>query len=177
MLTQERLKELLSYNAVTGVFTWRKTVASKAVNGTIAGCCDRGYIKIVVDKKAYFAQNLVILYVEGYLPEGQVDHKDRIRSNNIHNNLRPDVTSQCQMRNRGNFKNNKSGVKGVCFNKTYKKWQPGLTISRRYKSLGLYDNFEDAVCARLAGEQCVNWAGCDSSSPAFQYVRSNISRR
>ncbi len=24
---------------------------------------------------------------------------------------------------------------------------------------------------RLAGEQCVDWAGCDSSSPAYQFVR------
>lgn len=27
------------------------------------------------------------------------------------------------------------------------------------------------VCKKLAGEQCLYWAGCDSNTPAFNYVK------
>lgn len=35
----------------------------------------------------------------------------------------------------------------------------------------------NAVCARLAGEQCLDWEGCDSNSPAYKYVKENIQCR
>ncbi|MCP4373526.1 MAG: hypothetical protein GY797_36295 [Deltaproteobacteria bacterium] len=50
----------------------------------------------------------------------------------------------------------------------------GLCINGINKYLGTYNNFDNAVCARLAGEQCVNWSGCDSNSPAFKYVKGHI---
>ena len=33
---------------------------------------------------------------------------------------------------------------------------------------------DDAVCARLAAEQCLNWEGCDSNSSAYQFVKKYI---
>lgn len=37
-----------------------------------------------------------------------------------------------------------------------------------------YNPNDEAVCHRLAAEQCVNWPGCDSSSPAYQYVQKML---
>ena len=31
-----------------------------------------------------------------------------------------------------------------------------------------------AVCHRLAAEQAESWSGCDSASPAFVFVKENI---
>ncbi len=39
--------------------------------------------------------------------------------------------------------------------------------------LGTYDNFDNAVLARLAAEQCLGWAGCDNSSPAYKYAKNH----
>lgn len=49
-----------------------------------------------------------------------------------------------------------------------------IAINKKLKFLGRYNEFENAVCARLSAEQCLDWQGCDSESPAYQYVKENI---
>ena len=58
MLTQARLKELLNYDPITGIFTWVKPTSYKIKTGDIAGCKDSGYIRIVISKKLYRAHRL-----------------------------------------------------------------------------------------------------------------------
>jgi hypothetical protein len=109
----------------------------------------------------------------GYWPENVIDHKDRVRHHNWIKNLR-EVSNQCNQRNRGNSKNNTSGVKGVSFDNVTNKWRPYIKINNKLFRLGSYKEFDNAVCARLAAEQCLGWSGCDSNSPAFQYVKDFI---
>ncbi|MDP8268225.1 MAG: hypothetical protein P9L97_05800 [Candidatus Tenebribacter davisii] len=47
----------------------------------------------------------------------------------------------------------------------------------KVKSLGQYREFGNAVCARLAGEQCVDWDKSDLNSPAHKWVKENIGGR
>ncbi|WP_157786639.1 hypothetical protein [Pseudomonas tolaasii] len=50
-LSQAKLKELLHYNPITGVFTW-VIGRSRTAAGTAANTKDRkGYLKVVIDKK------------------------------------------------------------------------------------------------------------------------------
>ena len=42
----------------------------------------------------------------------------------------------------------------------------------KLKNLGYYQSFNEAVCARLAGEQCLEYNIYDSNSTAFQYVQN-----
>lgn len=175
MLTQKRLKEALSYNPDTGIFI-RKESPSKwhdrFIGKEAGGKDNKGYVIIKVDGKPYKAHRLVFLYMDGYLPEGQVDHIDRVKHNNAYSNLRSDVTPTCQRRNTGNNCNNTSGVKGVYWH-PQQEWRASITVNGHKKHLGCFANdFDEAVCARLAAEQCVNWHGCDSSSPAYQHVQS-----
>ena len=173
-LTQERLKELLHYNPRTGVFVWIKQRQRIAV-GSVAGCIKGdGYSVIKVDDIDYYAQRLAWLYMEGYFPTGiDIDHIDQIKINNWWNNLRL-ISRQCNTRNSKTPNRNTSGIKGVSWDKKSKKWYARIGINGNDKYLGQYNNFENAVCARLAGEQCVGWSGCDLNSPAFQYVQNNI---
>jgi hypothetical protein len=173
-LTQERLKEFLHYDPITGILIRKVTTSRRAKAGDIAGCKSKaGYIEIRVDGKLYRAHRLAWLYEKGYFPEYGLDHKDRIKHHNWILNLR-ELSQQCNVRNTGNRKNNTSSVKGVYWFKRDKKWRAMIGINQKIKHLGLYNSFENAVCARLAGEQCLNWSGCDSSSPAYQYVQENI---
>lgn len=48
--------------------------------------------------------------------------------------------------------NNTSGVIGVSFSKSHKKWRSYLEVNKKRISLGYFENFEDAVRARLEGE-------------------------
>jgi hypothetical protein len=172
-LTQKRLKKLLHYDSNTGIFT--RITAMKGVSaGDVAGCKNKnGYISIGIDYKEYLGHRLAWFYVHGYFPEHGLDHKDRVRHHNWILNLR-EASQQCNMRNTGNRKDNKSGVNGVSWCSSRTKWLADIRISGKTKSLGRYNSFCNAVCARLAGEQCINWSGCDSSSPAFKYVQQNV---
>ena len=165
------------YNPFNSIFKWLCPPAkhSKMKIGDIAGTKDsEGYIKISLRGTPYYAYILAWFYYYGYMPEKHIDHRNRKRHCNWILNLR-EASYQCNRRNTGNNKNNTSGVKGVYFNKKYKSWYAAIKINT-FKFLGLQESFDETVCARLAAEQCVNWAGCDSNSPAFKYVKENIQR-
>ena len=65
MLTQERLKELLQYDELTGVFTWA-VFKGRVTPGDIAGTPHtQGYLQLKIDGVRYFAHRLVWLYIHG----------------------------------------------------------------------------------------------------------------
>lgn len=175
-LTQEKLKRLLDYDPGTGVFTWKEKYSRKVVVGREAGSIrsDNGYRVIRIDGALYFAHRLAWFWMEGYFPkEIYIDHIDKDPLNNQFSNLRL-VSNQCNIRNCGNRLDSSSGVKGVSWHKCNQGWAANITVNGKLKFLGVYKDFADAVCARLAGEQCLNWEGCDSSSPAYQYVQKML---
>lgn len=175
-LTQERLKELFHYDQNTGIFTRAKTVTYNSKRGDVSGYKDEfGYLQIQVDGRLYRAHRLAWLYVYGYLPENDIDHINRIGDDNRIKNLR-EVSRSCNNRNSGNSKANTSGVKGVSYAKKIKKWRAQIKIYGRVYVVGHYVDFDNAVCARLAAEQCVGWAGCAKISPAYQYVKQYIQK-
>lgn len=175
MITQKHLKEVLNYNPTTGIFTWINC-GSKKRNKKIAGTiCKDGYRSVRVDNISYQSGRLAFLYMEGYFPEHEVDHKDRNRANDKWNNLRH-VSRQCNMRNCSIGSLNTSGVKGVWWHKDRKKWTVGIKINLKQKHIGCFVDFDEAVCCRLAAEQCLDWSDCDSSSTAFQYVKNMLLR-
>lgn len=144
-LTQERLKELLSYDPETGVFLRLVSMRGKRA-GSIAGTrWSNGYIIIKIDGALYYAHRLAFLYMTGRIPE-QVDHKNRDRADNCWNNLR-----ECsQTQNNGNSslsRRNTSGFRGVRWNAARKKWMAAITRGNKQKHLGCYDHYEDACLA------------------------------
>jgi len=170
----EKLKTILSYNHETGIFIWKIPKPGGIKVGDIAGTLRTdGYIQIEADRKLYYAHRLAWFFKYGYSPENNIDHIDRIKHHNWISNLR-EVSNQCNARNCGNFINNTSGVKGVSWDKNRGKWFAHVAINNKPKNLGEYFSFSNAVCARLAAEQCLDWEGCDSNSPAYQYVQKNI---
>jgi hypothetical protein len=130
MLTQSRLKELLDYQPLTGLFYWR--------NGKVAGWDDAsGYIQISVNGRQYRAHRLAWLYMTGAWPNGLIDHRDTNRSNNRWDNLRPATHSQ----NHANAplrSDNSSGFKGVCLHKKTGKYKAAIQVNRKSIYLGLF---------------------------------------
>lgn len=172
-LTYEELHRQFTYDPLTGLFIRNTTTAPNACKGEIAGTKKDGYIQISINHTSYYAHRLAWFYYYGYMPEGLIDHRDRIRHHNWILNLR-ESSNQCNIRNTGNRSDNTSGIKGVFWDTQKNKWASVICINQKRKHLGFYEDFDDAVCARLAGEQCVNWASCDSTSPAYLYVKENI---
>lgn len=175
MISLETVKENVHYNPVTGIFIWLVSNSNRVKIGDIAGVKDKsGYIKIGIKGKKYLAHRLAWFYVYEEWPK-ELDHKDQIRDHNWIDNLR-ELTNQYNQRNTGNRKNNKSGIKGVTFNKQNQKWFSSIMVDKRSKYLGSYSDFDEAVCARLAGEQCLGWENQFKHSPAFLYVQKLCNR-
>lgn len=144
LLSVERLREVLDYDPETGVFKWKVKINRNIVVGSTAGGLHpKGYWRIAVDGKRYLAHRLAYLYINGEWPDDQVDHRDRNRINNRWNNLRP--ASQTQQNGNTNMnKNNSSGARGVCWDKSRTKWLAFINVNDRFKNLGRFDEFEDA---------------------------------
>jgi hypothetical protein len=172
-LTLKRLKEVLNYRE-DGNFLWKISAGCIKI-GDIAGSSpnDNDYISTKIDGKGYYNHRLVWFWHYGYFPEGIVEHIDRVKYHNWVSNLR-EASKSCNMRNTGNTAANTSGVKGVCWIEQSNKWRVGICANKIGYSLGLFEDFDEAVCARLAAEQCLDWSNCDSNSPAYQYVQKII---
>jgi hypothetical protein len=173
-VTQDFLKEILSYDPDTGRFKWIKRINRKTVVGSYAeNKHSDGYLVVALSKKRYFAHRLAWLYMEGYLPEHEIDHKNRIRHDNRWKNLRH-VTRSCNVKNCSISRANKSGIKGVHKEARYGRWVAMISLNNSSKYIGSFGSLIDAACARLAVEQCLGWKHCDKSNSAFNYVKENL---
>jgi hypothetical protein len=147
MLTRERLIELLHYNSITGVFTWRESKGGSALALSSAGSSDdKGYIKIRVDGKTYKAHRLAFLYMEGEFPPEDVDHINGIKYDNRWSNLRACSRSENNYNTRTQ-RNNSIGVRGVHWNKGNDKYRAQIYTSGGQVYLGYFDTIDEAKAA------------------------------
>lgn len=149
MITQERLKEVLSYDPDTGIFVYKSGKGGVVKGNVVSGLDGCGYIKIGIDYKQYRAHRLAWLYVYGKWPSGELDHINHDRQDNRIENLR-DVERTDNGRNLSIKSNNTSGVTGVQWNRQNQNWRARVMVDGYTINLGSFDNFDDAVAARLA---------------------------
>ncbi len=75
-----------------------------------------------------------------------IDHIDQNTLNNCRCNLRS-VTKAQNGQNRGKQKNNKSGYKGVSWNRQKKRWSATIVFKQKQIRLGFFENPKDAARA------------------------------
>lgn len=160
MLTQARLKELLQYNKKTGVFFKPHSTGSRGrkIGGYVIGSRDtNGYLRTTIDGNFYLCHRLAFLYIEGYMPEKEVDHINGIVGDNRWCNLRH-VTRVCNSQNLALRSLNSSGYNGVAYDKNRRKWLSYITINGRSITIGRYENKIEAALARITFETwCPDW--------------------
>jgi len=169
-LSYDRLHDVLNYNKKTGI--WTEKIRRKGVKiGGIIGCVNQlGYRVISIDQKRYQSSRLAFLYIEGYFPENDIDHINRIKDDDRWENLRH-VSHQCNVRNSGEFKTNTSGIKGVYWKKDKKKWSGGIKINGKSLHLGYFNSKIDAAKARWEAEKKYNFPDCNTISSAYLYLK------
>ena len=179
-LTQERVRFLLDYNPLTGAVRRKIKTGTRCRVGEIENNINKsGYRTISVDGNRYYLHRIIWLWYYGYFPEHVVDHINNNKLDCSIGNLR-EVTQQCNSRNSLLPYNNKSGVKGVnliredgtfCVRISIPSSKGGSSIGRHLCNT---KDFTEAVAHRLAAEQCLDWAGCDLNSTAYQYMQNYL---
>ena len=138
MLTQAELKRQLHYNPETGIFTRLVSNTTWVKIGDITGSkTSDGYFCICVNKKVYRSHRLAWLYIYGSFPKTLIDHINMDRLDNRISNLR-EATRAENIWNIGKTSKNKSGFKGVSFNKSYNKWSAVCTVNNKTNHLGFF---------------------------------------
>lgn len=142
-ITQERLKYLLHYDTETGIFTRRVDVGRNAKEGAVVGCPnDKGYLRVVLDGRLYALHRLAVLYVDGFVPDGDVDHANGDKSDNRWVNLRACTRSQ-NLANKNVQTNNSCGLKGASKDRNG-KWRAQISKDNKKIFLGLFDTPQEA---------------------------------
>lgn len=152
LLTQSRLKEVLSYDKITGEFHWKLARGCRAAGSRAGFDTGRGYLKARVDETEYYLHRLAWLYAHGQFPPKDIDHINGDRTDNRMCNLRA-VSRQENHKNRGVVKANKSGRIGVFWNTQRKKWTARIKVWGVSHNLGDFDDVESASRARTEAEQ------------------------
>jgi hypothetical protein len=153
----ERVTELLSYDAVTGLFTWRMD-RGPVRSGDVAGSPNKhGYIQIQIDGVKHRSQRLAWLLTHGSWPSGVIDHIDGDVTNNRLENLRDVDRTTNQQNQRRAQSNNQTKVLGVCAH--YGKYQARIRINGKQVRLGTFDTVEQASEAYLIAKRA-HHEGC-----------------
>lgn len=163
--TPEELRQLLRYEPETGRLYWLPRPSemfkterdTNAWNTRYAGReaflspHSDGYRQGRIHERKYLAHRVAYAIHHGEWPPEDIDHINGVCDDNRIENLRA-VSRTVNNRNRNMQTNNKSGVNGVNWHKTAKKWMARIYLGGMQKSLGYFDSLDDAVAARKAAE-------------------------
>ena len=158
-MSHEEVRRILDYDPETGAFRWKarsdrdKSWNHRWVGEEAGSVLQIGYCYINILNKPHLAHRLAWLFMMGAWPARgqQIDHINGDRSDNRWCNLRL-ATQEQNSANQGIRANNKSGVKGVSWDKKKQMWVAMITKGRVQKFLGYFRTIPEAAAARRAAE-------------------------
>jgi hypothetical protein len=146
-LDANEVRRMFDYDPLTGVMTRKITASSNALAGSPVGyVTSDGYLAAYVMGRQYKVHRLAWLHFYGEWPNGQIDHINRQKQDNSIKNLRVASASQNQ-RNKAISKANKSGVKGVFWNKKDRRWVAICRSDVRGQYIGSFQDQQAAIDA------------------------------
>lgn len=149
----DRLKTLLSYDPITGIFIRISCRQRPDLVGEQAGGINRNgkstYIQIYLDGRNYHAHVLAWFWMTGSWPTVQVDHEDCDGTNNRWDNLRQASQSQNNANQRLSVANT-SGYKGVHWNSHAGKWAASIQRDGTSHHIGYFIDPQKAHAAYLS---------------------------
>jgi len=86
MLPQKRLREILTYDPVTGIFSFARGRRKGKIAGTAHDT--RGFLKVQIDNERHLLHRLAWLWMTGTMPRWDVEHINGDHSDNRWANLR-----------------------------------------------------------------------------------------
>ena len=151
-LTRARLRELFDYDPETGVVTRLVRTANRHKVGEAVGTKgSRGYLQATVFGKKYPLHRLVWFWVHGVWPPYDVDHRNRMRTDNRIKNLRCATRAE-NNHNAGRSRANWSGYTGVAWDSARCKWLAQISVAGKSIHLGRFDSALRASAAYQAAK-------------------------
>ena len=148
MITHQELLDNFDYHSETGI------LYRKYKNGDVQqiGCASRrGYLRLRFNKVSFSVHSLAWMFINGAMPNGQIDHINGITNDNRIENLR-DVSQSENMRNCALSKNSKSGHLGVYWVEYRRRWRSMIFENGKNNHIGYFLNKSDAVASRKEAE-------------------------
>lgn len=149
-ITVEMLRERFLYDPETGEIL---SLKRRRPLGCLGGS---GYWRVKVGGALLQAHRVAMALTTGSWPAGQVDHIDGDRRNNRITNLRA-CSPKENSRNAKRRVDNTSGLTGVSWTASRKKWRAFIRINGRNTYLGLFANKDEA--ARIYADASVQHRG------------------
>jgi len=164
MITQQELKELVTYDPDTGLMHWKKRTSkhikkpsslkgwnTKYAYNALKLIDGKGYLFASINYKQYRLHRLAWLYVYGEWPN-IIDHMNGVKTDNRLCNLR-NTTHQGNHLNQKRNSKNTSGVTGVYLNKKSGIWCAQMKFNGKTYHIGSSKSFFEAVCMRKSEER------------------------
>lgn len=143
MITQERVKELFSYNVDTGEFYRKIDSGKRGKKGTLVGTDRHGYLTVKINGKRHSLHRLAWLYIYGEFPSGDLDHKNGNPTDNRINNLRIATKSQNLANSIGQPSRRKAS-KGIHWRENIRKWVAQINKDNTRFYLGVFKHRAEA---------------------------------
>ena len=142
-------RDILTYDPEEGKIFWAKRIGNR-LPGSRAGTNSAGGYRIVrIFRHRYLEHRIIWLIVHGRWPENEIDHINGDRRDNRLCNLREATRAQNAC-NRRLSARNKSGHRGVSWNRASEKWSAKIWHNNTRISLGHFSSLEDATRAYRA---------------------------
>jgi hypothetical protein len=180
---QDYLATILRYEPSTGKLFWRRRTlemfaasehktaemacrfwnSKYADKEALTALCN-GHKRGIIDGQMVYSHRVIWKWMTGEEPP-EIDHVDRVPTNNRWTNLRA-ATRGLNSRNMPRRSDNISGVVGVHFDKRRKYWIAQISVRGRETHLGVYPTKEPAAAARKAAEDIYDFHPNHGRDPA-----------
>lgn len=145
-ITQERLREICTYDPETGVFSGIIDRGRRYKAGDRFGNIDKkGYLQVTIDGRCYHLHRLAWLYVYGRMPENQIDHRNGITGDNRIENLR--IATRSEQNYNQRRKDGVTGWKNVFKVKATGNYKVVVRAGGIVRVNKTFNNIEDAILA------------------------------
>jgi hypothetical protein len=129
--------------------TWNKKNAGREAGSD----CGHGYRIIVIFRQRYYAHRIVLWMLTGESLVGRhVDHRFGDGMNNSPERLRASNPAENVANRQRVNSNNTSGVPGVWWHSTGKRWVAAIKVNYKKIRIGMFTDLADAADARREAE-------------------------
>lgn len=136
------------FDYAAGKLHWKESRGQAKAGKEAASTGGGGYLQLCYKGRRTQVHRVIYMMHHGPIPEGMyVDHINGDRTDNRIENLRLCTPTQNQI-NRGAPKTSTSGVKGVVWRPSRKKWEATIRASGKKYYVGLFGTIEEAAQAQ-----------------------------